>query len=268
MPKTSLPWAVVVSMIPLVSDCTRRLTLPGCRPDRGSSGRCSHRDRDRRHRFFRMAAGVQGTGDAQHVRPMGLDPERERGEVGGALPTGRRVRSRGKFFSHQGSGPKAPYRYTATAAFSHLRDDAATPWQGKNFHFTGANFSGGQVSPDDAAAYATSFVAAGSGLPLDAFVADILATDGAARAGLIGSIGTGRFADEVSIAAGLTVPIAVLHGSGEQLVSLEYLEGLALPTLWRGRIQVIEGAGHAPQEENPDVLSKMLSEFLAELAQR
>jgi len=33
---------------------------------------------------------------------MGLDPERERGEVGGALPTGRRVRSRGKFFSHQG----------------------------------------------------------------------------------------------------------------------------------------------------------------------
>jgi len=125
-----------------------------------------------------------------------------------------------------------------------------------------------EVSPDDAAAYATSFVAAGSGLPLDAFVADILATDGAARAGLIGSIGTGRFADEVSIAAGLTVPIAVLHGSGEQLVSLEYLEGLALPTLWRGRIQVIEGAGHAPQEENPDVLSKMLSEFLAELAQR
>ena len=97
-----------------------------------------------------MAAGVQGTGDAQHVRPMGLDPERERGEVGGALPTGRRVRSRGKFFSHQGSGPKAPYRYTATAAFSHLRDDAAAPWQGKNFHFTGANFSGGQVSPDDA----------------------------------------------------------------------------------------------------------------------
>ena len=108
-----------------------------------------------------MAAGVQGTGDAQHVRPMGLDPERERGEVGGALPTGRRVRSRGKFFSHQGSGPKAPYRYTATAAFSHLRDDAATPWQART------STSPGPTSPEARSARTTQiFVAGQSRLPI------------------------------------------------------------------------------------------------------
>ena len=45
---------------------------------------------------------------------------------------------------------KAPLSvHTHCRVQSHLRD-AARPWQGKNFDFTGANFSGGQVSPDDA----------------------------------------------------------------------------------------------------------------------
>ena len=161
MPKTSLPWAVVVSMIPLVSDCTRRLTLPGCRPDRGSSGRCSHRDRDRRHRFFRMAAGVQGTGDAQHVRPMGLDPERERGEVGGALPTGRRVRSRGKFFSHQGQDQRPligtqPLPRSVTCATTPPRPGKAR-----------TSTSPGPTSPEARSARTTQiFVAGQSRLPI------------------------------------------------------------------------------------------------------
>ena len=32
MPKTSLPWAVVVSTTPLVNDCTRRRGFPGWKP--------------------------------------------------------------------------------------------------------------------------------------------------------------------------------------------------------------------------------------------
>jgi len=82
--------------------------------------------------------------DVQDPVPVfGSDPERERGEVGSRLgglvsvteaaercppvaACGHAANSR-----HTRVRTKAPYRYTATAAFSHLRDDAAAPWQGQ-----------------------------------------------------------------------------------------------------------------------------------------
>jgi pimeloyl-ACP methyl ester carboxylesterase len=118
------------------------------------------------------------------------------------------------------------------------------------------------VDAEQARAYAASFLASGSSLPLDAFEADILATDGAARGGLGASIAAGRFADEVAIAAALTVPLAVLHGTGEQLVSLDYLRGLTLPTLWRGEVQLIDGAGHAPHHERTEAFAALLAAFV------
>jgi pimeloyl-ACP methyl ester carboxylesterase len=122
------------------------------------------------------------------------------------------------------------------------------------------------VDEQAARSYAESFLAPGSSLPVDDFVADILATDGAARADLMASIEAGRFADEVDIVANLTRPIAVLHGQDEQLVNLDYLRGLTMPTLWRGAVQIIPGAGHAPQIEATDEFSGRLTEFLADLA--
>ena len=121
------------------------------------------------------------------------------------------------------------------------------------------------VSEDDARAYAASFTAPGSALPADGFVADILATDGAARASLLASIGAGRFADQVAIAGSLRQPLAILQGSGEQLVSLDYLQQLDLPSLWRGEVQLIAGAGHAPQQETPEQFAGLLAEFISDL---
>jgi pimeloyl-ACP methyl ester carboxylesterase len=118
------------------------------------------------------------------------------------------------------------------------------------------------VDAAQARAYAASSLAPGSPLPLDTLEADILATDGRARAGLGASIGAGRFADEVAIVSSLPVPLAVLHGEGEQLVSLDYLRGLAAPTLWRGQVQLIEGAGHAPHLEQPARFAALLTAFV------
>jgi pimeloyl-ACP methyl ester carboxylesterase len=115
-----------------------------------------------------------------------------------------------------------------------------------------------QVGPDDAAAYAASFVAAGSGVPPEVFVPDILATDGAARSNLMRSIGEGRFRDEVAIAVDLGPRLAIVQGEGEQLVSLDYLQGLALPALCRGGVQVMAGVGHAPQVEAPEAFAALL----------
>jgi pimeloyl-ACP methyl ester carboxylesterase len=121
------------------------------------------------------------------------------------------------------------------------------------------------VSPAEALAYAGSFVAPGSALPLDDFVADILRTDGAARAGLAASIADGRFADQADIAATLGRPLAVLQGDGEQLISLGYLQRLAIPTLWRGAVQIIPAAGHAPHQEAPEEFASLLEQFITDL---
>ncbi|HET9655148.1 MAG TPA: alpha/beta hydrolase [Kineosporiaceae bacterium] len=112
---------------------------------------------------------------------------------------------------------------------------------------------------------AERFVTAGSDHPLEEFVADILATDGTARSALGAGIGEGRFTDERAVVAGLTVPLAVLHGAGEQVVSLDYLRALTAPTLWRGEVQVIPGAGHAPHQETPDTFAALLTDFIADV---
>jgi pimeloyl-ACP methyl ester carboxylesterase len=121
------------------------------------------------------------------------------------------------------------------------------------------------VSEAEAESYAASFTVPGSALPIRGFVSDILATDGAARAALLASIGEGRFADEVAIVAGLRQPLAILQGDGEQLVSLDYLRKLTIPTLWRGEVQLIPGAGHALHQETPQQFAALLTDFSDDL---
>jgi pimeloyl-ACP methyl ester carboxylesterase len=138
---------------------------------------------------------------------------------------------------------------------------AFLPNPAMNVGFTAA------VAPADAHAYAFSFTAPGSALPLDDFVADILATDGAARSSLLASIGEGKFADEVAIAGALRQPLAILQGAGEQLVSIDYLRQLKIPSLWRGEIQLIPGAGHAPHQETPEQFAALLDQFISDIGE-
>ena len=129
----------------------------------------------------------------------------------------------------------------------------------------GALFSA-HVSESEAKLAAASFTAPGSPLDTGEFVSDILATDGAARTGLQSSAGEGRFADEIAIVAALRQPLAIVHGADEQLVSLDYLRKLNIPALWRGEVQVIPGAGHAPHQEAPQQFAALLTEFISDLS--
>jgi pimeloyl-ACP methyl ester carboxylesterase len=100
------------------------------------------------------------------------------------------------------------------------------------------------------------------GYTIPAFAAaDFRNTDGNARGYLGASVQAGRFADEVEIVRGLNIPLAIVQGGEEQIVDLGYLPRLSAPTLWRGKVQVIDGAGHATQWEKPEAFSHILDEF-------
>lgn len=118
-----------------------------------------------------------------------------------------------------------------------------------------------QPSDAEIEAWITSAFAPGFA-PVPSFVgADFRKTDGAARGYLGASAQQGRFADEVEIVRGLNVPLAIVHGAEEQIVDLGYLQQLNAPTLWRGEVQVIPGAGHAPQWERAQAFDNILDAF-------
>ena len=62
----------------------------------------------------------------------------------------------------------------------------------------------------------------------------------------------------------LKAPLAVLLGAEEQLVNAAYFASLAMPTLWRGAVQTIKGAGHAPQWEQPEAFDALIAAFIEE----
>lgn len=90
---------------------------------------------------------------------------------------------------------------------------------------------------------------------------DVLRTDGRARKNLGASITPGGFRDEVAVIASLTRPLAVLHGAEEQLINGDYVKTLAMPTLWRGAVQTIPGAGHILQWEQAKTFDTLLDAF-------
>jgi pimeloyl-ACP methyl ester carboxylesterase len=61
------------------------------------------------------------------------------------------------------------------------------------------------------------------------------------------------------------VPLAILHGEHEALVNLAYLQQLTIPSLWRGRVEMVLGAAHAIHRETPAAFTGLLTQFIADL---
>jgi pimeloyl-ACP methyl ester carboxylesterase len=115
-----------------------------------------------------------------------------------------------------------------------------------------------------AAAYVASFFRPGFNDVPPFFLEDVLRTDGRARSGLNASVTRGGYADEAIVVRDLEAPLAVLHGAEDQLVNPAYFATLTMPTLWRGAVQTIEGAGHAPQWEQPRTFDALVASFIEE----
>lgn len=115
---------------------------------------------------------------------------------------------------------------------------------------------------DEIRAYVQAFFAPGTRDIPAFFFEDMRRADGRARAAVGSSIRPGGYEDEVEVVHTMRVPLAVLQGEHEQLVNLDYLKRVDMPTLWRGQVQVIPGAGHAPQWENSEAFNALLAAFV------
>lgn len=113
-------------------------------------------------------------------------------------------------------------------------------------------------------AYVASFFRPGAADIPSLFLDDALRTDGRARAAVGASIAPGGYRDEVVVLKELKAPVGIIHGAQDQFVSPAYLASLDVPTLWRGAVQTIPDAGHAPQWETPDAFDALLTAFVEE----
>jgi pimeloyl-ACP methyl ester carboxylesterase len=119
---------------------------------------------------------------------------------------------------------------------------------------------------DQAAAYVAAWFKPGFADVPAFFLEDALRTDGRARRGLAASMVPRGYRDEVAVARDLKAPLAVLHGPEDQLVNGGYFASVPMPTLWRGAVQTIAGAGHTPQWETPAAFDALVAAFIEETA--
>lgn len=124
------------------------------------------------------------------------------------------------------------------------------------------------LSPTLTEAQATAVVKSmfrpGAELP-PSFREAVLKSDGQMRTQLAASTAVRK--DGVATVANMSVPLAVIHGAEDQLVNVDYIRSLKMPTLWRDEVQVIEGAGHSPHWEQPERFNDLLANFVADVTQ-
>jgi pimeloyl-ACP methyl ester carboxylesterase len=123
-----------------------------------------------------------------------------------------------------------------------------------------------RLSSVEASAYVAAFFKAGFADVPPFYLEDALRTDGRARSGLAATVPPGLYRDEIAIVRDLKIPLAVLHGPEDVVINGDYFASVPMPTLWRGAVQIIPGAGHAPQWETPEAFDALIEAFVEETA--
>lgn len=96
-------------------------------------------------------------------------------------------------------------------------------------------------------------------------VAASLRADGRFRPMMLQSAMEGRDLDGREIARMSPLPLAVVTGSEEPYVNNEFLTRVTYANLWEARVHVLEGLGHMPFWQAPDIVNPMLTRFLADV---
>lgn len=100
-----------------------------------------------------------------------------------------------------------------------------------------------------------------------AFLADIRRADGRSRTNVARSMMRGDGVDQKRAVETATVPVAIVNGAADPFVRLNYIAGLSYASLW-DRCHEIEGAGHTPFLERPDVFDPLFNRFVRAVMKR
>ena len=102
----------------------------------------------------------------------------------------------------------------------------------------------------------------GVNAPFEDFLHDAVArTDGRARELMLSSFMAGNGHDQKAAATRSAVPLAIVDGAEEPFVNNDFVTGLAYDNLWEDRVHLIDGIGHAPFWEAPDLFDPYLQRF-------
>lgn len=133
-------------------------------------------------------------------------------------------------------------------------------------HPAGALLFQQEFTPADCAVFSDAAFGPDAGDDL-ALLADLRRADGRARVQLGASIPAGEYRDELEVARLFRRPLAIVLGEHDPLIQRNYFERLQVPSLWRGAVQTIQAAGHAPHRQNPPAFDKLLTSFIADCLQ-
>ena len=101
-----------------------------------------------------------------------------------------------------------------------------------------------------------------------AFRRAIVRADGLARKTIFEAARSGVGKDQRWLVENCSVPLAVVNGSEDPFINLDYLEVPKYANLWEGRCHRFPGLRHAPFWEAPDIFDELLGRFIDDVAAR
>lgn len=130
----------------------------------------------------------------------------------------------------------------------------------EHMHLAGQN----SFTPQDVLDYAHS--TCGANAPFEPFLVDcVKRTDGRARELMFGRITDAQTADQQDIAVHSPVPLAIVNGEDDVFVRNDFIAALPYKNLWENTVYRLDGIGHAPFWEAPDLFDPFLRRFLTSL---
>lgn len=124
---------------------------------------------------------------------------------------------------------------------------------------------GGQqdLSPSEIDAFGGAIF--GAPIPV-AFRRAMERADGLARRTIFEAARSGAGVDQRWLVENCTVPLAIVNGSDDPFINLDYLDVPKYANLWEGRCHRLPGLKHAPFWEAPDVFDELLGQFIDDVA--
>lgn len=92
----------------------------------------------------------------------------------------------------------------------------------------------------------------------------IMNADPRVRSDLGRELMSGLWDDEHVLIRQSNVPVCMAQGRDEPSIALEYLNSIAW-LFWEERVRLLEGCGHSPQLQRPELFNALLREFIAAL---